>query len=128
MVKRWIYVLTLNVFQDFMHFCTVPCNFPQEPILCHFRWPLHKNNIRIFMKSAADSNMKMLWTYFTDNFSHSYCASWHYQSFIYSPTDALVNCFKKTKLQCTLTFTLKQLQHVLLLVSPSSGSTLICAY
>ena len=26
---------------------------------------------------------------------HSYSASWYYQSFIYSPTDALVSCLKK---------------------------------
>jgi len=26
---------------------------------------------------------------------HSYHASWYYQSFIYSPTDALVSCLKK---------------------------------
>jgi len=31
-----------------------------------------------------------------------------YQSFIYSPTDALVSCLKKTLLK----FTLKQLWHV----------------
>jgi len=31
-----------------------------------------------------------------------------YQSFIYSPTDALVSCHKKTILK----FTLKQLRHV----------------
>jgi len=28
------------------------------------------------------------------HFSHSYRASWYYQSFIYSPTDALVSCLK----------------------------------
>jgi len=28
-------------------------------------------------------------------FSHSYTASWYYQSFSYSPTDALVSCLKK---------------------------------
>ena len=35
-------------------------------------------------------------------------ASWYYQSFIYSPTDAPVSCLKKTLLK----FTLKQLRHV----------------
>ena len=29
------------------------------------------------------------------NFSHSYRAPWYYQSFIYSPTHALVSCLKK---------------------------------
>jgi len=28
-------------------------------------------------------------------FSHSYRASWYYQSFIYSPTDAPVSCLKE---------------------------------
>ena len=41
-------------------------------------------------------------------FSHSYRPSWHYQSFIYSPTDAPVSCLKET----VLNFTLKQLRHV----------------
>ena len=42
-----------------------------------------------------------------------------YQSFIYSPTDALVSCLKKT----ILNFTLKQLRHVSVLqLTPSSGS------
>ena len=41
-------------------------------------------------------------------FSHSYRASWYYQSFIYSPPDALVSCIKKTILK----FTLKQFWHV----------------
>jgi hypothetical protein len=44
---------------------------------------------------------------------HSYrAASWYYQHFIYSPTDAPVSCLKKTVLKFTLNFTLKQLQHV----------------
>jgi len=39
--------------------------------------------------------------YVTENenpqvFSHSYRASWYYQGFIYSPTDALVSCFKNS--------------------------------
>jgi len=34
------------------------------------------------------------------------------QSFIHSPTDALVSCLKKTILKFTLKFTLKQLRHV----------------
>jgi hypothetical protein len=36
-----------------------------------------------------------------------------YQSFIYSPTDVLMSCFKKkTILKFTLKFTLKQLRHI----------------
>ena len=31
-------------------------------------------------------------------FSHSYCESWYYQSFIYSPTDAPVSCLKNIKI------------------------------
>jgi len=42
---------------------------------------------------------------------HSYRASLYYQSFIYSPTDALVICLK-TILKFALKFTLKQLRHV----------------
>ena len=34
------------------------------------------------------------------------------QSCIYSPTDSLVSCLKKTILKFTLKFTLKQLRHV----------------
>ena len=47
-----------------------------------------------------------------------------HQSFIYSPTDALVSCLKETILK----FTLKQIRHVSVLVPSSSGSALICAY
>jgi len=39
--------------------------------------------------------------------SHLYRASLYYQSFIYSPTDSQVSCFKKI-----LKFTLKQIHHV----------------
>jgi len=35
-----------------------------------------------------------------------------YQSFIYSPTDALVSCLKERVLKFTLKFTLKQLRHI----------------
>ena len=35
-----------------------------------------------------------------------------YQNFIYSPTDALMSCLKKTILKFTLKFILKQLRHV----------------
>jgi len=41
-----------------------------------------------------------------------------YQSFIYSPTDALVSCLKKTILK----FTLKQLPHVLVQLHHHQGA------
>ena len=34
------------------------------------------------------------------------------QSFIYSPTDAIVSCLKRTILKFTLKFTLQQLRHI----------------
>ena len=40
--------------------------------------------------------------------SHSYRATWYYQSFIYSQTDALASCLKKAKLK----FTLKLVRYV----------------
>jgi len=39
---------------------------------------------------------------------HVHC----YNSFIYSPTDALVRCLKKTILKFTLKFILKQLRYI----------------
>ena len=48
----------------------------------------------------------------------------NYQSLIYSPTDAPVSCLKQTVLK----FILKQLRHVSVHFTPSSGRTLICAY
>jgi hypothetical protein len=43
--------------------------------------------------------------------THLYRQSWYYQSFINSPTDELVSCFKRKILKYTLKFTLKQLLH-----------------
>ena len=57
-------------------------------------------------------------------FSHSYRASWYYQSFIYSPTDALVSCLKNNiKIYIKTAPT-----YFGVTVTPSSGSSLICAY
>ena len=62
-------------------------------------------------------------------FSHSYHASWYYQSFTYSPTDALVRCLKKKNIKiCTKIYTKKTPTCFgVTVTSSSSGSTLICA-
>ena len=54
---------------------------------------------------------------------HSYHASWCYQSFIYSPTDALVSCLKGSiKIYIKIAPTCFGVT-----VTPSSRSALICA-
>jgi len=57
-------------------------------------------------------------------FSYSYLASWYYQSFIYSPNDALVSCLKNS-----IKIYIKTAPKCFgVTVTPSSGSTLIRAY
>jgi len=57
-------------------------------------------------------------------FVHLYLASWYYQSFIYSPTDAPVSCLKKNNIKIYI----KTAPTLFGAVTPSSGSALICAY
>jgi len=70
-----------------------------------------KKTILKFTLNSSDMFRCYSYT-FSFYFPHSYRASWYYQSFIYSPTDAPVSCLKKTILKFTLKFTLKQLRHV----------------
>ena len=51
----------------------------------------------------------------------------YYQSFICSPTEAPVSCLKNN-MNIYIKITLKQLQHILVQVTPSSGSAVIRAY
>jgi len=52
---------------------------------------------RFFLISliAQLKSRKVFWSIAPYFYSHSYRASWYCQSFIYSPTDALVSCLKK---------------------------------
>ena len=66
---------------------------------------------------------------FFTQFSHSYLASWYYQSFSYSPTDALVSCLKKNSIKIHIKIYIKTGPTCFsVTVTPSSGSALICAY
>ena len=60
-------------------------------------------------------------------FSHSCRASWHYQSFIYSPTDAQVSCLKNN-IKISIKIYIKTAPTCFSVVTPSSGSALIRAY
>jgi len=61
-------------------------------------------------------------------FSHSYRTSWYYQSFIYTPTDALVSCIKNN-IKIYVKIYIKTAPTCFdVTVTPSSGSALICAY
>ena len=61
-------------------------------------------------------------------FSHSYRASWYYQTFIYSPTDALVSCLKNN-VNIYIKIYIKTIPTYFgVTVTPSSGRALICAY
>jgi len=58
----------------------------------------------------------------------NYRPSWYYQSFIYSPTDAPVSCLKN-RIKTYIKFHTKTAPTCFgVTVTPSSGSTLICAY
>ena len=60
-------------------------------------------------------------------FPHSYRASWYYQSFIYSPTDALVSCPPPKK--NNIKIYIKTAPTCFgVTVTPSSWSALVCAY
>jgi len=60
--------------------------------------------------------------------SHTYRAYWYYQRFCYSPTDARLNCLKKTILKFTLKLTLKLLRHVSVQSHKHRGPTNICSH
>jgi hypothetical protein len=63
-----------------------------------------------------------------ESFSHSYRASPHYQSFIYSLTDAQVDCLKNN-FKIYIKINIKTAPACFgVIVTPSSGSALICAY
>ena len=57
-------------------------------------------------------------------FSHSYRASWYYQSFFYSPTDAQVNCLKNN-FKMYINIAIKAALTCFGAVKPSSGSALL---
>jgi len=69
--------------------------------------------------------------YHVDNlrkFSYSYPAFCYYQSFIYSPTDALLSCLKNN-IKIYIKIYIKTAPTFFgVTVTPPSGSALICAY
>jgi len=84
----------------------------QYQLLHGVGWWCQFRNAHLILVMAHYVKVKVDKAFF---FSHSYRTSCHYQSFIYSPTDALVSCLKKTILKFTLKFILKQLRHVSML-------------
>ena len=57
-------------------------------------------------------------------FSHSYHATWYYQSVIYSSTDSQVNCLKNN-IKINIKINIKTAATRFGAVTPSSGSTLL---
>ena len=81
---------------------------------------IYRKRINISWKIQQGFDMKTV-----EKFSHSYrTESWYYQSFIYSPIDALVSCLKNNiKIYIKTAPT-----YFGVTVTPSSGSALIRAY